>query len=268
MGGLGNQLFQYALGRAIEISCHEDVSFETSFFGSQNKRRYMLDVFNTKVKIRSDSFLRIFKREKHLIEHNLEYIPSLFSDIQEGGRFYLDGYWQTEKYFKHIRKELLSEITLKNPYSQDAEILSRAIAASATSVAIHVRHGDYITDPQANTVLGVCSPEYYHRAIETIQQKVHDPHFFIFSDDIEWAKDNLNLDPTMTTYVSGIGLKDEEELMLMSECKHDIIANSSFSWWSAWLNPNTQKIIIAPRAWFKSPDFKTENIIPSSWIRL
>ena len=183
MGGLGNQLFQYALGRAIELSCLANVSFDTSFFDTQNKRRYMLDSFNTKVKM-DNSFLRIFKKEKHITENNLEYIPSLFSDIKTSGRFYLDGYWQTEKYFQHIRKELLSEITLTNSYSRDAESISQDIAASSTSVAVHVRRGDYITDPAANTILGICSSDYYQRAIETIQQKVRSPHFFIFSDDI------------------------------------------------------------------------------------
>lgn len=274
-GGLGNQLFQYALGRSIEISCSANVSYNTSAIALKNNRRFMLDLFHTKVSTTEEPFpqtltarlLSALAGKTYFREKHLEYIPSLFSRIGRGGTFYLAGEWQTEKYFKNIREQLLSEITLKNPYSEGAQTFSEAIAAT-TSVALHVRRGDYVTNPGAHATHGICNLEYYHKAIETITRKVPNSHFFVFSDDTAWTKEHLDLDSARTTYVSGNGLQDEEELLLMSECVHTIIANSSFSWWAAWLNKNPDKIIIAPKKWFASPTLHSENLVPLSWLQL
>lgn len=274
-GGLGNQLFQYALGRSIKISCGADVSYSTSAIALKNGRRFMLGLFHTKVTTAEEPFsqtlverfLYALMGKTYIREKHLEYMPSLFSRIEHGGTFYLEGEWQTEKYFQNIREQLLSEITLKNPYSEGAQIFSTAIA-KATSVALHVRRGDYVTNPGAHATHGVCDLEYYRKAVETIMEKVPGSHFFVFSDDTAWVKENLELDPARTTYVSDSGVLDEEELLLMSECAHAIIANSSFSWWAAWLNKNPDKIIIAPKRWFASPALHSENLVPSSWLRL
>ena len=274
-GGLGNQLFQYALGRSTEINCGADVSYNTSAIALKNGRRFMLDLFNTKVatteepspQTLAERFLSALAGKTHIREKHLEYIPSLFSRIKRGGTFYLEGEWRTEKYFRDIREQLLSEISLKNPYSESAQAFSEAIAAT-TSVALHIRRGDYVTNPGANAVHGTCSLDYYKAAILTMQNKVAEPHFFVFSDDIAWVKENLELDPARTTYISGNGLQDEEELLLMSECAHAVIANSTFSWWAAWLNRNPDKIIIAPKQWFVSPILHSENLVPSSWLQL
>lgn len=274
-GGLGNQLFQYALGRSIEINCGADVSYNTSSIALKNNRRFMLSLFNTKVATTDEPFpqtlaerlLSALSGKTYIREKYLQYMSSLFSRIKKSGTFYLEGYWQTEKYFQNIREQLLSEMTLKNPYSKSAQAFSEAIAR-ATSVALHVRRGDYVTNPGAHATHGICDLEYYHKAVETITEKVPDSHFFVFSDDIAWVKENLELDSACTTYVSDSGMLDEEELLLMSECVHTIIANSSFSWWAAWLNRNPDKIIIAPKHWFALAALHSENLVPSSWLQL
>lgn len=274
MGGLGNQLFQYALGRAIEIECGAHVSFDPSLISRKNGRVYMLDRFTTKLQIAEtpspshfDRFLRFLGLGHYITERQLAYMPYLFSRIKHGGTFYLDGYWQTEKYFNAIRKEILAEITLATPLGEHAKAIARSIYESQ-SVALHVRRGDYAANMGAQTVHDVCGIAYYQRVLALMREKMPDAHFFIFSDDIRWVQENLDLDPAITTYVSGTGLSDEAELVLMSSCKHQIIANSTFSWWAAWLNQNPSKIVIAPQQWFTDPTKDTSDLIPASWLRL
>lgn len=275
MGGLGNQLFQYAFGRSIEEECGATVFFDSSSVSQKNGRQYMLDRFNTKVRMVSETarhtlrerFLQMFIEERKIRENDMAYTPSLLARIKKGGSFYLEGYWQTEKYFTNIREELLNEITLRRPLSEMAERIERDIISSA-SVGIHVRRGDYVTNQGAAGVHGTCGPLYYGAAIASITGKLPNPHFFVFSDDIAWVKENLPLDPAMATYVSGAGISDEEELMLMSRCQHTIIANSSFSWWGAWLNRNEKKIVIAPKEWFRDPSKNAPDLIPPSWIQI
>jgi len=135
------------------------------------------------------------------------------------------------------------------------------------SVSLHIRRGDYLTMQKAIDTIGVCPLDYYDKAIREITRKIKNPTFFIFSDDINWVKENLKTN-SPTIFVSGGKLKDYEELILMSKCKHNIIANSSFSWWGAWLNNNPNKIVIAPKKWFKDTSKNTRDLIPESWLKL
>lgn len=275
MGGLGNQLFQYALGRSLEINCGAEIFFNTTSIDLKSGRKFMLDQFNTRMNIGPwdvekgflNQFINIIKGTFYIKENRMQFIPSLFCKIKNGGNFYLEGYWQTEKYFQSIREQLLTEITLKDQYSEKARAISDSIF-STTSVSLHLRRGDYITNPNYNKIHGVCSIEYYQEAIKRIEQKIPNPYFFVFSDDIEWVKENLTHTMKNVTFVSGRNFRDEEELLLMSECKHNIIANSSFSWWAAWLNKNNDKIVIAPKEWFKVSFSGIKDIIPISWTQI
>ena len=134
---------------------------------------------------------------------------------------------------------------------------------------MHVRRGDYITDPLAITYHGVCSPEYYKSAIAYIEQHVDNPHFFIFSDDYEWSKENFKFINHPVTCVQGSEGKDYEDMELIRECKHNIIANSTFGWWGAWLNPKKDKIMIGPKKWFKnSPKSDIKDLLTDDWVKL
>jgi len=176
-----------------------------------------------------------------------------------------DGYWQSEKYFIDIKNIITEELSLKKKYIDEIEKNLINKIKNNNSVSIHIRRGDYVNDKTTNLHHGTCPLDYYHRAIKIILANNKKSIFFIFSDDIDWVKKNLKLlHPSF--FISGN--KDYEDLFLMSLCKHNIIANSSFSWWAAWLNNNPNKTVAAPKKWFNNPHQNTKDLIPKPWIKI
>ena len=136
------------------------------------------------------------------------------------------------------------------------------------AVSLHIRRGDYVSNPVTNNYHGTCSLAYYKKAVLLLKEKIENPSFFIFSDDLLWARENLDFINDMTFIDLDKSIPDHEEMHLMSQCKHNIIANSSFSWWGAWLNENSDKIVIAPKKWFSDNTINTEDLIPAKWMRI
>lgn len=281
-GGLGNQIFQYAVGRAISIKRKDALCLDISGYIKHNPintpRKYSLSPFNIKAetpsmdeieKLRNPygiltKALRFFKM-KFLRKLNLKFRSDF---INKSPSIYLDGFFQSEKYFKDYEKEIRQDLTLKNPMSEKSQQISEQIKNTENSVSLHIRRGDYVQDSKTNEYHGTCNPEYYSKALEYISSKIGKSiNIFVFSDDIEWVKKNMPI-PFQTTYVSSPEIQDFEELILMSQCNHHIIANSSFSWWGAWLDPKSDKIVIAPSRWVKKDEKNYKDIIPSSWIRI
>jgi hypothetical protein len=177
---------------------------------------------------------------------------------------YLNGFWQSEKYFSTIRPILINDLKLTSQLSLNAQFWQSKICDS-NAVSVHIRRGDYILNSAAHNFHGVCDIDYYKTCIEQIKTKLINCHFFFFSDDIEWAKLTFSyLDKSdFVTLCS-----NKEDLYLMSICRHNIIANSTFSWWGAWLNENENKIVYAPKRWFNDEQIDTSDLIPSSWERI
>jgi len=283
-GGLGNQLFQYALGRTLALRNSVPLFFDISEYSNSSKkntqREYSLRYFNipqifaTKEQIEKlkrhsythnfvrSFFQRYFKKKTHIFEKGLRYDPTV---LKLKPPFYIEGYWQSEKYFDSERKQIQEDVSLKDGISLENPVLSSVMQTS--SVSVHIRRGDYISNQVAENFHGVLSVSYYQDAIRYITKHVEFPVFFIFSDDIDWVKKNIQF-PSSTIFVSNKALFDYQELVLMSCCKHNIIANSSFSWWGAWLNKNANKTVIAPKKWFKNTKINAEDIIPKSWIKI
>jgi hypothetical protein len=185
--------------------------------------------------------------------------------LSEVGSFYLRGYWQSEQYFIDIEDALRKEFRLKEKVSERSRQIANEIL-SCNSISMHVRRGDYLSDT-VNAGLGVCEKEYYYRCMDKIVGTEPDPRIFVFSDDMEWVVKNLRL-PYSTTYVTHNGAeRDYEDLYLMSMCKHHIIANSTFSWWGAWLGRRPGQIVIAPSPWFRDPAINPD-LIPKDWVRV
>lgn len=282
-GGLGNQLFQYALGRNLALTGNKEVKFDLSWFNTYKERKYKLDHFNTVTEIGTKSEIKAVKKygKKYgrlAFLHNRLFIDdSIYIKQKDAADFdpkifqinrsvYLDGIWHSEKYFKQIEDSVRKEVKLKNhPHEGFEEIAERM--GRENSVSLHVRRGDYLTMSKAIKTMNVCSIEYYNEAVKIIASKVKNPIFFVFSDDINWAKENLKLNFPVF-FVSNKVIPDYEELILMSKCKHNIIANSSFSWWGAWLNMNHNKIVILPKNWFKDKEKSTKDIAPNNWIKI
>lgn len=292
--GLGNQLFQYALGRSLAIKNNTELVLDVSSFNQQKTgdafRHYTLDHFNVAGRFatkndfkqigitdpnKQDFFTKARKKMKQSLESgkpiherkvitepSFTFIPDILNVDHD---CYLIGIWQSEKYFEEIKPQIIKDFTLKAPFSKNAEILKQKIM-SGNSVAIHVRRGDQVSDPRLAKKHGVLTDEYYSSAVAYIKEKTTSPRFFVFSDEIEWVKKNLNLGENVT-YVSDHGLADYEELIIMSLCKHTIVAKSSYSWWGAWLNQNPEKIVITPKNRFGKPG-NDEDLIPSDWVRL
>lgn len=285
IGGLGNQLFQYALGKHLALLNHTDLKLDITGFDEYKLHAYSLGHFNITENFATREEMARFKRyqrrrgkiwfiynrfiadeQKYTQERQFHFDPQI---LKRTGDIYLDGFWQTEKYFKDIQDILRKEITVKSPLQgRDADI-AREIEAT-NSVMMHIRRGDYVTNQQTNEYHGTCGLDYYRKAIAIIAEKVPSPHFFIFSDDHEWVKENIVLEYPSTYVDHNNADKNYEDLRLMSLCKHHIIANSSFSWWGAWLSQNTHKIVIGPKGWFNNPKKKsiTSDVIPSDWITI
>lgn len=290
MGGLGNQMFQYALGRQLSQTLKVPLKLDLSYFYKENYhpeetiRHYELGVFNIEESFASPEEIADF-----MIEKPKELFPKLFFQIKRAivpkrivrERFfhfdpqilsvkspsYLEGYWQTFKYFENIDSIIRKEFSFKkNPDSRVLEQYQKI--QSVNSVSIHIRRGDYVAFKSVNAYHGVCSLEYYEKAISLISKKVKDPVFFIFSDEINWAKENIKINGPHHFIDNDASVPACEDLRLMSKCKHQIIANSSFSWWAAWLNDWNGKIVVAPHKWFNEESKDTKDIIPQNWIRI
>jgi len=286
IGGLGNQMFQYALGRSISIKRQIPFALDISQFDEYKLRTYRLSSFNivenfaskdqiSDIRLNLASRLRLKLKRLHILpDYKLNYIieeykkyytydPNIFS-IDENA--YLEGYWQSEKYFQEIKNIIQDDFTIKNDLDKTTKNTLRLIQNS-DSVNLHIRRGDYVTNPIFNKVHGTCSLDYYYKAIDLIASNVKKPHFFIFSDDIQWVKQNVDIDYP-TNYVSDAQNEDYIDLTLMSHCQHHIIANSSFSWWGAWLAKNPDKIVCAPSRWVNDCTINLDDFLPDNWIRL
>jgi hypothetical protein len=179
----------------------------------------------------------------------------------------LDGYWQSERYFADVSDRLRSEFTFKaSAAGRNAEIAGEIAAVNA--VSLHVRRGDYATNPAMTAMHGICPIDYYDRAVEFVIERVADPVFFLFSDDPDWVREHLKIDWAVVVVEHNDSDTGHEDLRLMGLCRHHVIANSTFSWWGAWLNPSPEKIVVAPKRWFAEDSIDTSDLLPADWVTL
>jgi hypothetical protein len=285
-GGLGNQMFQYACGRALSLRNGEILKMDISGFArtstSDTPRVYSLSEFNIASNtIASEKEIQKLKYPYSIISKGWRFIKAKISRegnigwnkhiFSKTGTVYLDGFWQTEKYFSDCKNTIRQEFTLKNPLGSEARVIAGKVGTDrvsplSPSVAIHIRRGDVARDAKKNLYYGICTTEYYANALAYMAKRLGNFRVFIFSDDIDWVKENMLINQPVT-YISG-KMTDCEELILMSMCNHAIIANSSFSWWGAWLNKNPQKIILAPKEWITKAHYRHKDTVPPSWIRI
>lgn len=295
-GGLGNQLFQYATARAISLKLNRKLLLDIDWYHNIRKqenhldpnattlRDFSLKYFNIKSRVITKFHLNWINRleirsknsklYKFLADgplNNLSYTPINHNNfsleyIQKYPRIYLTGYWQNNDIIEKYKNLLYNDLILKYPLSINSENHLKSINEK-NSVAIHVRRGDYISKPESRKMHASCSSNYYYNSIDYIQNKLTNLHYFIFSDDTKWVKNNLDL-TTNTTFIDN-NEPEYEHLFLMSQCKHQITANSTFSWWAAWLNMNLQKIIITPQYWYNDKHLNDTVIrIPKEWIKI
>lgn len=295
LGGLGSQMSQYAYAKSLNLKGYI-VKIDISAFDFYKLREYELDNFNIDLEISSEqendffkknniitqlsnSFFgknitlkllnkigngqynnRLIKEKNFLFDKNLLNIPD---------NSYLIGDFKSEKYFKEIRSILINQFTIKHKCSIYFKKMKEKIKSAQNTCFIHVRRGDFATKKNVREIHGLCSKNYYLRAAEHIQSKFKDIHFFIFSDDISWCKENINL-KKMTFMENNNRYSPNEDIILMSMCDHSIIDHSAFCWWGAWLNQYPNSIVISPYRWFLDEKLQQESkdIYCDNWIKM
>jgi hypothetical protein len=283
MGGLGNQMFQYAAAKALshyhKTPLKADLSFlEDSSNNSQiTKRDFELKCFTAQIEVATKEEIEVLDKPISLKDKVLGILGFRIREVYLEKSFKFDsdffsikpksllvGYWQSEKYFCRYRDLILSDFSWRIPLGEiNLKVCEKIVDSS--SVSIHIRRGDYVTNSAANNFHGICEADYYLRAISLIEHKIINPKYFVFSDDLEASREILgHLDHVEFIDWNGSG-QSFQDMRLMSMCKHNIIANSSFSWWGAWLNNNPGRIVIAPKKWFNKTDIDTSDLIPESW---
>ena len=281
-GGLGNQLFIYAMARRLAVKNDIPLNLDivSGFKNDGYRRRYLLYNFNIKaivatsrgyinsifdiirlrICINSKQISNIYNRQ-YIIENDRSFDPGILNcDIRNFA--YVDGLWQSEHYFKDIEDVIRTDLELITPRNS-ATIKAADKINNANAISLHWRSYSEVPPIDGSPALNV---DYYKKAIEHITQKINNPHFFCFSDHPDWLKANLDIDFPLTYVSKNTGNEDEDvinDLYLMSQCKHHIIANSTFSWWGAWLNKNLDKIVVAPKCEWQNPDY-----IPNDWITI
>lgn len=293
MGALGNQMFQYAAGRRLAHRHNTNLKLDTTGYEHQaavdTKRKYMLDVFNINAGIATDDETFLLKGRRGSFWERVAYLrlpfipnhgsyffeksPHIFYPqvLNLPDNTYLEGWFQMDKYFADIEDILRKEFTFKKS-STGKNKRTLDLIKSVNSVSIHIRRGDYVTNPFAQRTHGALPSQYFLSAIKTMQKKLSRPTFFVFaefSQDFEWVRENIKANDVGIVLVRGNDTwHGYEDLRLMAACKHNIIANSSFSWWAAWLNPNLKKIIIAPKKWFNDQNIDTSDRVPKGWLQI
>lgn len=282
VGGLGNQMFQYSAARAIALRHGVSLKLDLSWFGTDPDRKYALSPFS----IDAETFVanrqlpinfteRVRRRIRRGLRARKGGVPSyteksfrydsvietLYPPVE------LEGYFQSERYFDGCREQILRDFTLREtPESTTGELLERICGSE--SIALHIRRGDYVSNAAASAFHGTLGMAYYKVGLDIARRGMNRPHCFVFSDDPQWARENLKTD-VPTTYID-IHSTDlaHEDLRLMRACRSFVVANSSFSWWGAWLGQREGKTVVAPARWFKDDKIDTSDLIPSDWIQV
>lgn len=279
-GGLGNQLFQYAFGFSVAHQLNTALRLERHLLENQalarlrqyTPRTYELDTFTIKeVSASGYDTIRclsksLFTSQKAVVlrESSAESLLHLSPRITNA---ICIGYWQSESYFENVSDQLRQQLVFQKPISPATRSIADAIKTAGTmSVFLHVRRGDYVTNSKANQHHGVCDGQYYQRAVNYLRERVANPQFFVFSDDQGWAQQALKEMLHPAVFIEhNQGADNWQDMYLMSLCTHAIIANSSFSWWGAWLNPVRQRVVVAPRRWFTATNLSLPSVIPTNW---
>lgn len=271
IGGLGNQMFQYAAGLALADRLAMPFAYDDSAFARYPLRPFALGDWCITARAASElERVRVASLGHIIEEHGSVFMPAL---LAAHGPTYLKGYWQSEDYFAKMRPRLLREFSPRWALTeQDIGICQQM--QQNVSISLHVRRGDYVANAHTNSFHGVMGLDYYREGLDRILRglspngPLNEPIVFIFSDDPDWCEtafDWINQKVIVRHNPPDRGFMD---IHLMRQCKHHIIANSSFSWWGAWLCENENQIVIAPRAWFQSEQAESSHIVPPRWIRL
>jgi len=286
--GLGNQMFQYAAGISLayhlKVQCKLDITWYETSSTAQTPADFQLSVFPeiqnliaTKSEIDSlicPSSIGIWNRLKHKLNRSKPvhrkwafeephfHFYSKFFDAKSP--VLITGYWQSEQYFLPIADNVRDVFSLEFLPGSSNFLLAEQIS-KVQAVSIHVRRGDMVNNPEVAAKHGSCNLDYYKRAMAIIEQEIENPVYFVFSDDLAWCRENLISNCSMEFVSGNTGTNAIWDIQLMRKCKHHIIANSSFSWWGAWLNPSSEKIVLAPKRWFNHAEHNTKDLLPKSW---
>lgn len=288
LGGLGNQLFQYCLGRRISLEYGVPLFVDTALLEDTApgrhlvNRKFALDIFDIEIhraplmhRLRYSAagmprsvrgalrLLGVTQPHRRLVEKKFGYDP----DVLKCGRTaYLSGLWQSQEYFKPVQSAIRQDLKFRFTLPVTVSHLSGSIQQS-NSVCVHVRRTDYLSTPTHNSPMAYLGLDYYKNAVELICRRIQNPKFFVFSDDPEWCQKELLFIPNATVVgTEHAGYKDSAHLHLMTLCRHFIIPNSTFSWWAAWLSEGTDKVVVMPHAWFKDSSLDTSGLCPHGWL--
>lgn len=283
---MGNQMFQYAFGRRMAHDLGTDLQIDLSLLLDRARgkdhvyREYDLTIFEvpddfvvspkilkTLYKTKSSKVCkfvrnRIARGKNHIKEPHFEVSEEILNNPKDNTIY--EGWWQSERYFSPIAEDIRKVFSFKEPILEKSKKLLEEIE-NVNSVCLNVRRTDFLKTESLN----ITNKDYFLRGVEKIEEQVTNPHFFIFSDDVEWCAENLNLDfPTRLVSHEHKGEKFGNYMQLMKACKHFIIPNSSFAWWAVWLNEHDKKIVIAPKKWFSGDEYDTSDLVPKEWIRM
>ncbi|MDO1451023.1 alpha-1,2-fucosyltransferase [Rhodocytophaga aerolata] len=284
-GGLGNQLFQYALGKHLAHLHKTQLKLDIRWF-EKGIRNYELKYFNINETIATEEEISftsnmttslINRFQRSIVEPLLPYYKRSIVEektnsfdrniFKSKSDIYVKGYWQSEKYFVNIEEQIRRDFTFRYELDHKNKGLSDKIKV-CNAVSVHIRRGDYVSDPEYAKKYGACSVDYYHRAYTLFEKKFEEPYYFIFSDDIQWVQERIKFFQPCVYINHNTGNNSYKDMQLMSLCKHNIIANSTFSWWGAWLNSNSEKIVVAPINWYHDTTIETKDLLPEGWCKL
>lgn len=293
MGGLGNQMFQYAAAKAVAIRNNTILKIDTTLLEENKKnphgivthRELDLDIFNLRLIHASQREVEYFNGKKYASIPGKLFNKALFlfrkrNLIIESGKTFearllklpdnkcLVGSWQSEKYFKDVADEIHQAFKFRRPVLDASKAILDNIN-DCDSICVNVRRGDYVTSPIYSKTLGAFGVEYYHAGLDYFTDKLNNPRVFVFSDDLNWCRENLRVKfPVEYIGHEHAGERFGNYLQLMKQCRHFVIPNSSFGWWGAWLSEYSQKKIIAPLRWFIDRSIDSRDLVPEDWLRI
>lgn len=280
-GGLGNQMFQYAAGRSLALKTGMPLALDRRHYNRAREHGYALEGFKLTDTLVDTAHLPPLPRDRPLaycLARLMRRGPQLMQEAGPAfdpaiaavsGPAWLEGYFQTERYFADHAATIRAELTPAAPPDPENARWLAEIEDEPRAVSLHVRRGDYVSNAKFAAHHGSCTPDYYARALNHVAETMDaEPVIYAFSDDPDWVRDNMRLPAEIKVVGHNDASRNVEDLRLMSACRHHIIANSSFSWWGAWLNPRADKIVAAPAVWFADPANVNPDIWAEGWSRI